>query len=145
MNNIEIVVLLALSALLFYGAHCDLKSRIIPNAVPIGVGAIGVLCILLGPRFSLLHIPLIERVAGFIILATLLFILANKFGGVGGGDFKLMAAMGLTFGIYQLVPILFVTTLSGVAWAKIKKQKSVPLAAFVFVGFLAYLILVFLV
>ena len=57
MIYIEILALTALGALLFYGAYSDLKNRTIPNAVPIGVGALGMPFILLGPRFSFLHVP----------------------------------------------------------------------------------------
>lgn len=67
-----------------------------------------------------------------------LFLLAMKYGGVGGGDIKLTAAMGFCFGLYGLAAILFFALIPACIYAKATKQKSVPLAVFLGIGFCIY-------
>lgn len=68
-----------------------------------------------------------------------LFFLAIKYGGVGGGDIKLTSAMGFCFGLHGLAAILFFALLPAYIYAKVTKQKSVPLAVFLCIGFFIYM------
>jgi leader peptidase (prepilin peptidase)/N-methyltransferase len=67
-----------------------------------------------------------------------LFFLAMKCGGVGGGDIKLTAAMGFCFGLYGFAAILFFALVPACIYVKATKQKSVPLAVFLGIGFWVY-------
>lgn len=125
---------------LAYGGITDYRHRIIPNAVCVIVFAAGLFGAVLLPRDSGFFIPLWQRAAG-IFPAALMLILAYFKNGIGGGDIKLMAALGFTIGYYALVPVLLITSVSAVTWAKIQKKKNVPLCSFVFIGVLAYAVL----
>jgi len=81
---------------------------------------------------------LLERIAGFLLPGLCLFLLAMKYGGVGGGDIKLTAAMGFCFGLYSLATILFFALIPACIYAKATKQKNVPLAVFLSIGFFTY-------
>jgi leader peptidase (prepilin peptidase)/N-methyltransferase len=88
--------------------------------------------------FMLPYPTLLERIAGFLLPGLCLFLLAMKYGGVGGGDIKLTAAMGFCFGLYSLAAILFFALIPACIYAKATKQKSVPLAVFLGIGFCIY-------
>jgi prepilin signal peptidase PulO-like enzyme (type II secretory pathway) len=53
---------------------------------------------------------------------------------VGGGDFKLSAALGLFLGLPQFAIAYTIGGVIAVVWACIKKEKSVPLAVFLAIG-----------
>lgn len=73
------------AALLLTASILDIRKRIIPDSICLGIAMTGLL------TFE----PV--RLAG--ILAAVLFLAAALFfGGMGGGDIKLMAAMGLVLG-----------------------------------------------
>ena len=92
----------------FAGAICDFRSRRIPNrltgpAILLGLG----LHLLLGGWRSLATAALAGLIAGG---AFLLFYLA---GGMGGGDVKLMTAVGCCAGLNHVTGILIATALAG--------------------------------
>lgn len=117
--------------LLFVATYIDIKKREIPDTVCIFVGII-----------SLFDLHL------FGIFAALpLFIGAMHKQGIGGGDVKLTAAVGLFLGfsstIYGLIIGLSITTIISIIskiYIKVTKQevqlKTVPLAPFLSIGFL---------
>ncbi|HHW23156.1 MAG TPA: hypothetical protein GXX26_09800 [Clostridiaceae bacterium] len=76
-----------------------------------------------------------QRIAGFLLPGICLLFLAMKYGGVGGGDIKLTAAIGFSFGLYGLTSILFFALLPALLYSKLTRQKSVPLAVFLCTGF----------
>jgi leader peptidase (prepilin peptidase)/N-methyltransferase len=61
-----------------------------------------------------------------------------KYGGVGGGDIKLTSAIGFCFGLNALAVILFAALLPACIYAKATRQRSVPLATFLCIGFFIY-------
>jgi leader peptidase (prepilin peptidase)/N-methyltransferase len=89
------------------------------------------------PLFCL-YFPLFDRIAGFFLPGISLLIIAVRYGGIGGGDIKLMVALGFCFGIYGLAVILFSAVIPAYIYAKLIKGKSVPLATFLCVGFFVY-------
>jgi len=118
-----------------WAAVTDYRKRIIPDWTWIVILLTGVI------SAFVLNMPypiLLERIAGFLLPGISLFFLAVKYGGVGGGDIKLTAAMGFCFGLYGLAAILFLGLIPACIYAKATKQKSVPLATFLGIGFLAY-------
>ncbi|MHB8075698.1 prepilin peptidase [Desulfosporosinus fructosivorans] len=120
---------------ILWAAISDYRKRIIPDWTWIAVLLIGGVSAVL---FNTPYIPLLERILGLLLPGVSLLLLAVKYGGVGGGDIKLTAAMGFCFGLCGLVAILFFALLPAYIYAKAAKQKSVPLAVFLCVGFFAY-------
>lgn len=120
---------------ILWAAVTDFRKRIIPDWTWIAVLLIGGVSAFL---FKMPYIPLLERILGFLLPGVSLLFCAVKYGGVGGGDIKLTAAMGFSFGLYGLAAILFFAILPAYIYAKAAKQKSVPLAVFLCVGFFAY-------
>ena len=120
---------------ILWAAVTDFRKRIIPDWTWIAVLLIGGVSAFL---FNTPYIPLLERILGLLLPGVSLLFLAVKYGGVGGGDIKLTAAMGFSFGLCGLVVILFFALFPACIYAKATKQKSVPLAVFLCVGFFAY-------
>lgn len=118
---------------LLWAAVSDYKKRIIPDWTWIVILVLGVISAFLLPTPALY-----ERIAGFFLPGLCLLWLAVQFGGVGGGDIKLTAAMGFAFGLYALAAILFFALLPACVYAKVTRQRSVPLAVFLCVGALGY-------
>ena len=118
-----------------WAAVTDFRKRIIPDWTWIAVLLIGGVSAFL---FNTPYVPLIERILGLLLPGLSLLFLAVKYGGVGGGDIKLTAAMGFCFGLYGIVTILFFALIPACIYAKVTKQESIPLAVFLCVGFSAY-------
>ena len=118
---------------LVWAAVMDYRKRIIPDWTWIAILLFGITSAFLLPTPVLY-----ERIAGFLLPGLCLLLLAVKYGGVGGGDIKLTAAMGFSFGLYSLAAILFFALLPACIYAKATKQKSVPLAVFLCIGFFMY-------
>lgn len=118
---------------LVWAAITDYRKRIIPDWTWIAILLTGIASAFLSP------VPaLYERIVGFLLPGACLLLLAMKYGGVGGGDIKLTAAMGFCFGLYSLAAILFFALLPACIYAKVTKQKSFPLAVFLGIGFFIY-------
>lgn len=121
-------------ALLLEASVMDIRKRIIPNAICLAVALTGFICFepvkLLG---CLSALPL--------LLAALIW------GGMGGGDIKLMASSGIVLGmksgIEAMVIGLTVMLLFYAVYAIIQRlrkrecQKAFPLAPFLSVGCIA--------
>lgn len=127
------MVLLFCAMPLLWAAIIDLKKRIIPDWTWIAILLIGIASAFLLPAPALF-----ERIAGLLIPGICLLLLAVKYGGVGGGDIKLTAAMGYTFGLNTLAAILLFALLPACIYARATRQRSVPLAVFLCIGFFAY-------
>lgn len=130
-------------------AITDWRKRIIPDWTWVLILITGIFCAVMSERIGrdvqgILYVPLLERIAGLLFPAAVLLIIALKWGGVGGGDIKLTAALGFAFGLYGLVFILFFAVVHACIYAGAARQKSVPLAVFLAVGFLAYACIYFL-
>jgi leader peptidase (prepilin peptidase)/N-methyltransferase len=121
-------------ALLLAATIFDIRKRIIPDAI----------CLLI----AMTGFILIEPVKLLGILAALPFLLAALFfGGMGGGDIKLMAASGIVLGITGGIAasvlaltamLLFYAVYSTVQRLRKREyQKSFPLAPFLSIGCIA--------
>lgn len=117
--------------LLVYAGYVDYRERIIPTAIVL----ILYVCTVL---FS--SVSVMERIAGFLIPALPLFLFALKWKSLKGGDIKYLSAVGAYFGLTAFASIMSFAALSAVIWGKAKKKKSVPLALFIAVGYVFYLI-----
>lgn len=119
------------AALLLAASILDIRKRIIPDSICLGIALTGLLAF--------------ETVKLAGILAAVLFLIAALlFGGVGGGDIKLMAAAGLVldFSKSMAAAVIGLTALlvfhaGNVIIQKLcgrSAQKSYPLAPFLSIG-----------
>lgn len=123
------MVLLLCAVPLLWAAVMDYRKRIIPDWTWSAIFLTGLVssCLLPAPF-------LYERIAGFILPGLCLLFLATKYGGVGGGDIKLTAAMGFAFGLNTLAVILLFALFPACFYARVTKQRCVPLAVFLCIG-----------
>lgn len=128
------MVLLFCAVPILWAAITDFRKRIIPDWTWIAIVLFGGIS-----AFLLPHPTLLQRIVGFLLPGVCLFILALKYGGVGGGDIKLTSAIGFCFGLYGLAAILFFALPPAYIYAKATRQKSVPLAVFLCIGFFVYM------
>lgn len=99
-------------------AGVDLRRREIPDVIPIALLLAGLVAGFLAepPGWS-------SRLLGcgvaFALGAALFYA-----GGLGGGDVKLMSAIGLALGLSELVTVSFWTALFGALWAVIAQRRG---------------------
>jgi prepilin peptidase CpaA len=105
-------------------AAIDLRTRRIPNAVSAATAALGIALAATG----LSGISLASSMLGFLF-GLLLMLPGHVLGATGGGDVKLMAAVGAVLGI-ELMPIAFVcTAIAGGVLAVLVAKRRGRLAA----------------
>lgn len=116
--------------ILVYSSITDITHRKIKNIACILIFLIGIARIIIG------EIHIIESLFAFIIIALPVLILAKiRKGSIGGGDLKLI--MSLCFSLGMITAFVMLISLSlGLIYAKVLKQKNIPLAPFVLIGFL---------
>lgn len=122
------------TALLLVASILDVRKRIIPDSICLGIAMIGLL------TFESV------KLAG-IFTAALFLVAALIFGGIGGGDIKLMAAAGLVLGFNKSMTAtvigltaLLVFHAGNTIIQKLRgraAQKAYPLAPFLSLGCLA--------
>lgn len=118
---------------LLWAAVTDYQRRIIPDWTWIAILLIGLVSAFLLP------VPAFyTRIVGLLLPGICLLLLAVRYGGIGGGDIKLTAALGFCFGLNALAFILFFALIPACIYAVATRQKSVPLAVFLCVGTFAY-------
>lgn len=125
MNSSHYVAIASL-LLLTAAVVCDLRTRTIPDLLPIALCATGLLAAFCHWHQPSLGDALLGLGIGFAIGAALFYL-----GGMGGGDAKLMAGLGAVCGWSQLLEVLFATALVGgllSAWARRRKMTSLPYA-----------------
>lgn len=126
------------AALLLAASISDIRKKIIPDSICLGIALTGML------DFELV------KLAG-ILAAALFLITALLFGGMGGGDIKLMAAAGLVLGFSKSMAATFIGLTALLVFhvgnhiiLKLRgrtAQKAYPLAPFLSLGCLtAYFI-----
>nr|WP_312577767.1 A24 family peptidase [Sedimentibacter sp.] len=123
------MMLLFCAVPLTWAAVTDYKKRMIPDWTWIAILLIGIVSAIFLPTSALY-----ERITGFLLPGLCLLFLAMKYGGVGGGDIKLTASMGFTFGLNTLAVILLFALFPACIYARVTKQRSVPLAVFLCTG-----------
>ncbi len=123
---------LLLAAAFAYGAYRDIRTREIPDAVPLVILLAGFIC--LSPLDALLG----------MLVTGLPFLIAAMAGGMGGGDIRLMAASGFALGIAGGVLQIIIGLSLAVLFALIRRKTrlvALPLAPFLGAGgILAYLL-----
>ena len=107
---------LVLLALLVAISIVDIKTRTIPNFFVLAISTLGIICAFLsahGYAFPLINVSLGERFFGLLVAFVPIFLVACLVGGIGGGDIKLIAALGFLFGLSEAIILLVCTCVIG--------------------------------
>ena len=119
---------------LLIAAVKDLRDRIIPNWMSILIASLSI------------SLPEGPALVGALV-AVPLFMAGLLWGGIGGGDIKLVAALGLVFGfwtsLYGLVIALVVMMVYHLMRKLLKKRMDCyyPMVPFLFIGWLVSFLL----
>lgn len=134
------VVYCAIISILIAVSLIDFKHRIIPDSLNIAGAITGIIYIIITKA------SLPDKIAGALIGLGLFLAIALVTNAMGGGDIKLMAVMGLMFGIEG---VLFITLCSFILGAvislillslKIKGRKDqIPFGPFISLSVLIYI------
>jgi len=112
--SLRFVLFAALTAVLIVVTAVDLDHQLILDGFVLAIAALGVLYVFMVqiPQSGLS--ALLDSLIGMLIGGGLfLLISAVSRGGMGGGDIKLMAALGLWFGWKMLLLLIFVAFIVG--------------------------------
>lgn len=115
-----------LAGLLILAAARDVMSRIIPNGLTLAIAALAL------PFWSAAGMAPWPDMAVQItigLVATLVFAIAFALGVMGGGDVKLIGALGLWFGLLDMMQFLLRMSLLGgvltiIMWAHSRWRKT---------------------
>lgn len=129
-NSAQAAAVALLACGLVVLSFVDLRTFYLPDILTLPLIALGLIANALG-LFVPIEAALIGALAGYSIpwLINFLFRLIRKKDGMGGGDFKLLAALGAWAGWVQLPLILFLASLIGLVFAllsKVGKQQPFP-------------------
>ena len=94
----------------------DLTDLYIPDSLSLGGILIGLLFVIYGhPNLPSIHEALLGGSLGFFMLylINLTYRFLRGVDGIGGGDFKLMAMIGVWMGPFILLPTLFIASIFG--------------------------------
>lgn len=147
--NAEFFLYAAMTAVLIVITMIDLDLQIIPDRLVVVLGILSLLHLFLVrvPQYGIGAIY--NSAIGFVIggLFFLLIAIVSN-GGMGGGDIKLMAVLGLWFGWQKLLVLMFLTFIGGAIISvfllllKVKKMKDgIPFGPFI--AFAAYIVSIF--
>ncbi|HBH3700937.1 TPA: prepilin peptidase [Clostridioides difficile] len=135
-ENISIIKGLLYFQVLIYTSYIDYKVYLIPNKIHIIIIFI-----------SIIDINLLSSIKGLFLFPLPYYLIAFIFGGIGGGDIKLLASSGFLIGYkgyYTLLPFFISFILEIVInYNKLRNCKNlkIALAPYLSVGcFLAYFI-----
>jgi leader peptidase (prepilin peptidase)/N-methyltransferase len=151
-DSLSSIIFLSILSLIFVVIFLiDLENFIIPDVLNFSVMALGLLKNFI-PNFntSLIHEinqSIIGGIVGYVSIWLIIFLYKTfkKIDGMGLGDAKLMAGIGLLFGWQSIPFVLFVSSILGLIFvvpSLIKKQKTmrteIPFGPFIIVACLIY-------
>ena len=108
LNSQNAPIIISVIAVVLIAVYSDLRWRKIPNCLTLPAIALGFLLNFLGNSWN----GLVFAFLGFLVGMGLL-ILPYILGGMGGGDVKLMGALGALVGSYSVFNIFLYTSLVG--------------------------------
>lgn len=116
-----------LTVILITAGYIDLFHRKIPPYI-----------ILLLFIYAVLFSPIsaVEKICGFLLTALPLFLIALLTDKIKGGDLKFVAMLAMAIGIVNLAWLLLFTMGYAIIYSVVRKEKSVPLAFCVLLGWL---------
>ncbi|MBE7038167.1 MAG: prepilin peptidase [Ruminococcaceae bacterium] len=144
--SITALIMLGVSYIVLLGAAViDYKLKIIPNFFPLVLIISRILILIYEFIFTNTVVAsFLSSLIGFF-LSGLLLIIANKLskGGIGAGDIKLLASLGLMCGVYvafsTLLLALIACILISLILIALKKKTSkdvMPFGPFIYIGYL---------
>lgn len=120
----------------------DIKTMTIPNIFVLALLLLGI-----ANCFANSPVPLLDKLLGIPAAAALPLMMLIATDGMGGGDVKLFAAVGLFLGWKRALPAMFLALFLGAACSAVlififKKSRhtQIPFAPFVTAGFLLALL-----
>lgn len=138
--GLALVLYCILGSILIAVSVIDLKHKIIPDSLNISVAAIGIVFVLYDGSIIL------DRVFGAFIGFALFFAIALATDAMGGGDIKLIAGLGLVFGVQGVLFIMFFSFVIGAVISvillitKFKSRKDeIPFGPFISAAVLLYI------
>ncbi len=133
----ELVLAYGLISLLVIIFVSDLTYMLIPDRVLLFFAAYFIVARIIVPMDPW-YSPFIGAALGFFLL--LLIAIVSK-GGMGGGDIKLFAVLGLVFGVQELLLVFFFSTLFGtiigvtaLLTGKVKRKQQIPFGPSIAIG-----------
>ena len=143
--TIKMIFFALLTSMLIIVSIIDFKTQEIPDRLNFFILLLGLSHLL----YNIKSLSVIESVFGFILAAVLFLAIAILSGGaMGGGDIKLMAALGLFFGWHQILLVTLFSFLIGAIISLIlivlgiKKRKDyIPFGPFISVA--AFIIILY--
>ncbi|WNF35922.1 prepilin peptidase [Bacillaceae bacterium IKA-2] len=135
----ELMIALALISLLMIIFISDIHYMIIPDKVLVFFFGLLVLLRVVVP-FDPWWSPIAGALIGFFIMYAIAVV--SK-GGMGGGDIKLFAVLGIALGLQMTLFTIFLSAfygsvigLIGMAFGKVKRGKPIPFGPFIVLGVL---------
>ncbi len=116
-----------LTVILITAGYIDLYYRKIP---PFIILLLFIYAVLLSP------VMLVDKVCSFVLAALPLSIFALATDKLKGGDLKFIVMLAMAIGIVRLAWLLLFTTVYAIIYSVVRKEKSVPLAFCVLLGWL---------
>lgn len=116
-----------LTVILITAGYLDLYYRKIP---PLIILLLFIYAVLFSP------ILFIDKMCSFVLAALPLSIFALVTDKLKGGDLKFIVMLAVAIGIVRLAWLLLFTTAYAIIYSVVKKEKSVPLAFCVLLGWL---------
>lgn len=135
------IMYIGIYLIVLYAAVWDYKQRIIPDKVSAALILIGLAGTFFIPADDNAFISLGARLLGAAIPAITLLVIYQFHKRIGGGDLKLLTALGFTLGLNALVVVLMSTTITATIWSWRHHQNSVALAVFLAIGLTVYYVL----
>lgn len=105
--SVKAIVFCAIFSLLIVISGIDLAVQEIPDGLNLLLAVCGVVLVVIDPSY-----PFLQALLGVVIVSLPLEVVALFTGGIGGGDVKLMAAMGLCLGPKLIVLAFFIGCVS---------------------------------
>lgn len=116
-----------LTLILLIAGCIDYRYRKIPNTVIL-------LLFIYAALFS--TISFIDKLFGFLLTALPLFLIALITDKIKGGDLKFLAVLAMAIGLANLAWLLLFTMSYAVTYTLATKEKTIPLAFFVLLGWI---------
>lgn len=107
-------------------AWIDAETFLLPDVITQALLWVG----LIGSAMSLTPIPLIQALSGAVLGYSILWAVSWIFAtwrgkeGMGQGDLKLLAALGAWVGVWSLLPLLLMASVSGLIFGVIQKMRG---------------------
>ncbi len=114
------------SAALLALAWIDAETFLLPDTLTQALLWVG----LIGSAMSLTNIPLVQSLAGAVLGYAILWAISWVFSvwagkeGMGQGDLKLLAGLGAWMGLWTLLPLLLLASVSGLIFGVIQKMRG---------------------